>query len=175
MKEESKKYLYCFDSSAFMALNRTSNDVYEIPIAVWEQLEEMMKDGKIISHELVFNEIDSKSKKPDFLARWVRDKKEYFLETTSSQISIVQDIIIKFPRLIDYRCEREQADPWLIALAIEKSKEQTLFQETVPIVVSQESSNSDSKIPAVCKNFGIQHRSLREFFDEIGLSAVLNK
>lgn len=170
-----KKIIYCFDSSAFMALNRANNDLFDISSTLWKHLEEMMQDGMIISHKLVFEEIDSKSKSPDFLARWIANKRDYFKKITPFQIETVQGIVAKFPGLIDYKSEHDQADPWLIALAIEKSNEQTLFEKNIPIVVSQESANSGNKIPAVCKEFGVQHRSLREFFDEIGLGINISK
>ncbi len=41
--------------------------------------------------------------------------------------------------------------------------------------MSQESQKSSKKIPAVCKDFGIRHLSLKEIFDEIGLMADISK
>jgi hypothetical protein len=134
-----------------------------------------MKAGEIISHRLVFEEISIDSKNPDFITTWIADKKEYFLNRTNAQIAEVPKIIKKFPELIDYKYEREQADPWLIALAIEKSKENTLFETCTPVVVSQEKQNSSKKIPAACKAFNIEHLSLKDFFKEIGLNANISK
>lgn len=176
MPAQKHRNIYCFDTSAFITLGRTHEKVIELPASLWDHLEKMMRDGQIISHRLVFDEISSDIKDPDFVAQWIADKKACFLERTSAQISMVPNIVSRCPDLIDYQREHEQADPWLIALAIEKSKEQTLFYVNVSSkVVSQESSNSPKKIPAACKYFGIQHRSLREFFDEMGLSTELSK
>ena len=83
----------------------------------------MMKDGQIISHRVVFDEISSGAKNPDFITKWIANKRDYFLTRTDAQIIEVQKIVQKFPDLIDPGQEREQADPWLIALAVEKSKE----------------------------------------------------
>jgi Domain of unknown function (DUF4411) len=166
--------LYCFDTSAFLTLSRTSENVIEMPQALWQELEKMMRDGQLISHQLVFDEISSETKNPDFITQWIADKGRYFLGTTPAQVLMVPDIVKSFPGLIDYQSEREEADPWLIALAVEKMNEQLLFQRNVPIVVSQESQRSSKRIPAVCKAFSVQHRSLREFFDEIGLSTTLS-
>jgi len=170
-----QKKLYCFDTSAFIGLSRTSENIIELPETLWKHLENMMMAKEIISHRLVFEEISSNSKNPDFIARWIANKQECFLLKTDSQREHIPEIVKKCPDLIDYKMEREQADPWLIALAIEKSEENTLFEICAAIVVSQENPNSSKKIPAACKSFGIRHLSLRNFFDEIGLSTKLSK
>lgn len=175
MMSINKQKLYCFDTSAFVTLSRTNEKVIEVPPSLWDHLEGMMQDGTLISHSLVFDEIISKSKNPDFIAKWIEGKKQYFLERTPVQISTVSEIVHQFPDLIDPAREHEQADPWLIALAIEKSQELKLFDFNISIVVSQENPNSSKKIPAVCKYFGIQHEFLREFFDNIGLGTSLTK
>lgn len=167
--------VYCFDTSAFVTLSRTSENVIEMPEALWKRLEKMMKTGELISHRLVFDEISSGTKKPDFITKWIADKRDYFLLRTDEQIVSVQKIVSKFPDLIDHRQEREQADPWLIALAIEKSKNANLFEVHACVVVSQENANSSKKIPAACKAFKVEHLSLRQFFDEIGLGTKLSK
>jgi len=154
MDTEDQHKLYCFDTSAFVALNRTDESVISIPASLWEHLEKMMRQGDLVSHKIVFNEI--------------------FLDKTPAQILKVPEIIAKFPALINYEMEREQADPWIVALAIEKAREQKLFEKVLPIVISQESYKSPMKIPAVCKHFGILHKSLKEFFGEIGLSATIS-
>lgn len=163
------KDLYCFDTSAFITLGKTNERVMKLPSALWDRLEKMMQEGEIISHIVVFDELKTDSKNPDFIAKWIKDKKEYFLSKTPDQIKSVGEIIGNFPNLIDPESETEQADPWVIALAIERSKELTLFGENNCKVVSQENLNSSKKIPAVCKFFKVAHNSLREFFDDIGL------
>ncbi len=172
---QKQKKIYCFDTSAFVTLSRTSENIIELPKTLWEHLEAMMESGNIISHRIVFNEISSNSKNPDFIAKWIADKKECFIDRTDIQIAEIPKIVKKFPGLINYAYEREQADPWLIALAIEKSKDNNLFEVSASVVVSQENPNSSKKIPAACKAFNIGHLSLRSFFDEIGLSASISK
>ena len=172
---QKQKKIYCFDTSAFVTLSRTSENIIELPKTLWEHLEAMMESGTIISHRLVFNEINSNSKNPDFITKWIANKKDSFIDRTDVQIAEIPKIVKKFPALIDFTYEREQADPWLIALAIEKSKEDTLFEICASVVVSQENPNSSKKIPAACKAFNIGHLSLRSFFDEIGLSASIAK
>lgn len=171
----SEKKIYCFDTSAFVTLSRTSENIIEVPVSLWDHLEKMMQDENIISHQLVFDEINSNSKNPDFITKWIANKKNSFLKRTEMQISLMPQIVKDFPDLIDPNREHEQADVWLIALAIEKSRELTLFQTSLIIVVSQENPHSSKKIPAACRFFGIRHFSLREFFDELGFSLTLSR
>ncbi|MBN1494643.1 DUF4411 family protein [Candidatus Peregrinibacteria bacterium] len=172
---QKHKNIYCFDTSAFLTLSRTSENIIELPETLWEHLELMMKSSELISHKIVYDEISSKNKNPDFITKWILNKKDYFLERTNTQIIEVSKIVKQFSSLIDINCEKEQADPWVIALAIEKSKDDNLFEVFTSIVVSQESLTSTKTIPAVCKAFGIRHLSLRTFFNEIGLSASILK
>jgi hypothetical protein len=164
MSPKKKKNIYCFDSSSLIVLGMVHTQVMEIPKALWSRLDSSFTAGEIISHRLVFDEISSNAKNPDFIARWIADKKSYFLGKTPMQVELVVDIIKAFPKLIDYQSEHEQADPWLIALAMEKSKENTLFYINLLSVVTQESPRSSQKIPAACKHFGIQCKSLKDFF-----------
>lgn len=170
-----KRKVYCFDTSAFVMLSRTSENIIALPDELWDYLKKMMEDGDIISHEIVFEEISSGTKNPDFITKWIADKKASFLKKSNSQITDVSKIVKQFPDLIDSEAEHEQADPWIVALAMEKCGDKNLFEECECIVVSQESQKSSKKIPAVCKSFGVKHLSLKEFFDEIGLTANVKK
>jgi len=171
----SSRKIYCFDTSAFVTLSRTDENIIQIPGALWELLEKMMQNGEVISHKLVFEEISSNSKKPDFITKWVMDKERFFINRTQTQLDSIPKIVSNFPGLIDPLREHEQADIWLIALAVERAQDNPLFGGNTAIVVSQENPNSSKKIPAACNFLGIKHMSLREFFDEIGLGVELIK
>jgi hypothetical protein len=133
----------------------------------------MMADGKIISHKIVFDEICYKGGKSDFVSQWLQGKENSFIGTSATQISKVPEILKNFPDLIDPSREREQADPWLVALALEKANEGNLFYINMPIVVTHENKQSNKKIPAACKHFGISCQSLRDFFHENDITISL--
>lgn len=171
----TSRKIYCFDASAFIMLGRTTENIIALPDELWDHLKKMMEDGEIISHEIVFEEINSGTKNPDFITKWIVDKKAGFLKKTDSQITDVSRIVKQFPGLINPEAEHDQADPWIVALAMQKCKEKTLFEEYDCVVVSQEKQKSSMKIPAVCKYFGVKHLSLKEFFDEIGLTTDIKK
>ena len=134
---------------------------------MWIELEKMFMSGKLISHEYVYDEFFTESSKPDFISKWIKNRKQYFYSVSDSQIELVQNILKKFPKLIDPEKEKNQADPWIIALAKEKMEELSLFKgRTKIIVVSQEKITSSIKIPAACREFGVQHMNLEEFYKD---------
>jgi hypothetical protein len=173
MNDDQKK-IYCFDSSAFISLNRAEK-IIPIP-DLWPELENYMNQGVIISHEIVYEELNPNSENADSLGKWIKNKKRFFLEVTQKQIDLVSDIIDKFSTLIDAEKEKDEADPWIIALAKEKSDEITLFGKNIFIyVVSQEKITSPKRIPAVCRYLGIPHMNLEDFFIDVGWSFGLIK
>ncbi len=76
-------------------------------------------------------------------------------------------MLAHFPRLIDARAKKDEADPWIISLVIEKMEEENLFgKDSDFVVVSAESEKSDTKIPAVCKHYKVRHMNLFQFFED---------
>jgi hypothetical protein len=100
-------------------------------------------------------------------------ERKYFHNKTSLVDTVSKSPV--FPDLIDSESEHEQADPWVIALAIEKAGEDPLFGKKSVAVVSQENKLSPKKIPAACTFFKTEHLSLKDFFQEVGLSIKLTK
>lgn len=163
----NQEKIYCFDSSIFISLNRIHN--YVPILDVWDELEKLFKAGRLISHEFVYDEFNPERKNPDFLAKWIKDKKQYFLGITDKQVELTGKILEKFPTLINSENEKNQADPWIVALAIEKMEEITLFeQNTLIYVISQEKISSPKRIPAVCKEFKVPHMNLDAFIKDNG-------
>jgi len=161
---DGKEKIYCFDTSVFTSLNRIHN-IIPIP-DFWELLEKLFKDGKIISHEYVFDEI----KPGDFIGKWVQNKQQYFIGLSDKQFENIKKILKQFPDFIDPQKEKNQADPWVIALAMEKAEEQNLFGKNILIyVVSQEKISSTKRIPAVCKAFKIEPLNLEAFLKDNGM------
>ena len=168
----SAKTKYFIDTSALIRIFRFYPEDLREPI--WNKLESMFKSGQLVSHRLVYDEITTTSKNPDVLSEKVKPLKEHFKTLKYGQSILVSDIVKKFPGLIDPSREKEQADPWLIAIAIEDKKEDS---DTEIYVVSEESETKPNKIPAVCAHYGIKHLSLEKFYKDIGLSfsVSLNK
>jgi len=158
MKSESP--IFCIDTNVFVLFYR----FYPRTIApdLWDNLETLFSEGRIISHKIVFDEICHDLKNPDEIAKWIIPKESYFEPINQRQTILLPEILRFSPNLIDYNREREQADPWLIAMMIEKNE---LNDNCSYIMVSNESKNSPKKVPAACKNFNIECIDLIEFFE----------
>ena len=138
-----------------------------LPDEVWTRLDELMTSGKIISHRTVYDEVVSGSKQPDKVSAWLQPRKAYFELPTARQIEVMSDVVNQFEKLIDVNNERDQADPWLVALAVEKNEQDTAHEY---IVVTQEKQASTVKLPAACRGFSVGCIPLAQFFDENGIT-----
>ena len=163
----SKEKIYIFDANVFINLHRIDMHSIRLPTEVWTKLHELMTSGKIISHRTVYDEVVSGSKKPDKVSAWLQPRSSYFERSTARQIEIMADVINRFPKLIDVNIERDQADPWLVALAAEKIEQDSSHEY---VVVTQESQASTVKLPAACKAFNVHSISLANFFEENGIT-----
>ena len=88
-----------------------------------------------------------------------------FKEPTLRQIVLVQEILKEFPSLIDTE-RKYDADPWVIALAIElSSSAQTTLLTIKRIVVTEEKlRGTQVKIPYVCNQKSIEAIDIVELF-----------
>ena len=168
------KTIFCFDSSALIRLHNFYGP--ELIPEIWDELENLFITNQIISHRLVFDELTTNAKNPDNLSKWITSKRQYFKSMTGTQAQYVSEIISEFPGLIDPNSEKDQADPWLIALVLEERKQLGLFASSQEfIVISEESEKSPQKIPSVCKRHNIRHFNLKEFFGFNGWILKLEK
>ncbi len=162
--------IYVFDASVFIRLNRINEDDFEIPVAVWEKFTELFNNGELISHRYVYDEIVSSSRDPDTVSRWFKKHKIHCPQENLEQVLLNSQITRKFPELIKTKQEKEQADPWIIAMAVDL---QGKDEEHEYIVVTQESRRSTVKIPSAAKDFGIDSITLKEFLQEKGISLAM--
>lgn len=159
--------IYCIDASAFITMHRFYPQSM-IP-DLWHHLESLIQENKIISHEIVYNEIVPKQGNKDELAQWMSNFKFAFRPVSQRQMDLLPDILAHFPKLIDEEAEKEQADPYLIAMLIEIMEERGIFGTASDhIIVSTESERSSDKLPAACKHYDIRHFNLFEFFKDNG-------
>jgi len=163
MKSEHNKYFV--DSSALITINRYYPS--KVFPDLWQHLDELFKNKRIFSHDIVFDEIVPSSGPKDEIGKLLSKHKSSFYPITKKQGQLALNILTNFPRLIDPRAKKDEADPWIIALVIEKMEELNLFgQDSDFVLVSAESEKSDTKIPAVCNYFNVRHLNIFQFFED---------
>ena len=168
---QNQSLIFCFDTSAFVDINRYL--VRLIP-QLYPELDKLFNSGRLISHKIAFQEITARSKRPDSLTKWILPKEAFFKDISLRQALLVSEIVQKFPTLIHYNKEKDDADPWLIALVIEQRSRPDLFSSLQEFaLVSTESAFIPNRLPEVCKHYSIKHFDLPDFFKANGWSINL--
>ena len=171
---KSENNIYFIDSSALITVNRFYPS--KVFPDLWRYIDDLFKQKRIFSHEMVFDEIVSVSGPKDEIGKLIAKYKSSFYSITNQQGQLALKILANFPRLIDPRAKKDDADPWIIALVVEKIEEENLFgKDSDFVVVSAESEKSETKIPAACKYFKVRHMNLFQFFDDNGWEFKMNK
>lgn len=148
---------YVFDSNIFIGLQqRQPRDIYP---SVWNKLNDLIADGTIISSREVFDELTLGD---DALSEWAKDRKEVFLPSDVSIQERVRTILCTDRGLVEGGKKRNNADPFVIALAMEKQ---------CKVVTEEAPSNSvvAPKIPNICSKYGIPYTNFVGFMREMNL------
>ncbi len=143
---------YIIDTSSLVKLNRENPlDVYP---SVWKKLETLATADRLIAPREVFNEINQND---DQLGNWAKKQRKMFKQPTSRQIELVQQILKNHPALIDAD-RKYDADPWVIALAIEMStnSQTTLFQIKRIVVTEEKLRGNKENIPFISNEMSIE-------------------
>ncbi len=149
---------YVFDSNVFMNLQqRQPIDVYP---SVWEKISEFMEEGIITSSQEVYEEILVGG---DYLSKWAKLRHKYFIPTDEETQIVVRNILSKYRGLVEGGKKKNNADPFVIAVAQIKGC----------TVVSEETRTNNSgspKIPDVCSYLGINCINFVAFSREMKIS-----
>lgn len=144
---------YVFDSGPFIDLNNYPPDIFS---SFWDQLNQMLKEGEIISSIEVFRELEDYN--DEFVAEWTKKNKKYFLKPSIEEQELAKEILAKFPYLIKedvILSGKPLADPFVIAQAKVHNC----------ILVHQEKFKPNAhKIPNVCEFYKVTEISLFDFF-----------
>ena len=159
MNGDSK--IYCLDTSAIVdAWTDQPIDIFE---SLWQRLDDLAKEGRLISPEEVRQEL----RYPENLKTWAAERDVLFheLEDDAEQMTVTR-VVDRFraelKRLnIRMRPTDFQADPFVVALAQIKNA----------TVVMHEKKNPEygrPKIPNVADWYGVRSIRFLEFLREIG-------
>lgn len=129
-------------------------------LAFWENLEQIVSEGRIVSAREVYNELDRQSTKPH-VDDWAKANKHLFPHPTEVEMTFVARIfeVGHFQQLVSDKQRtlgRPAADPFIIAAAHEREA----------CVITEESKTANAgKIPNVCDHFGIDCINLEKFME----------
>ena len=156
--------IFIADSSALIEIQQKyPHDVFG---GLWKNLSGLAKNGRMVAPRHVFDEIKNYAR-DDYLKTWAAQHKDMFKEPTPAHYLKVKEILASFPHLINPKSEFEQADPYVIAMAVCMASQTTLVQN-IRVVVTEESFSKPQKIPDVCRNLGIKCINTIEMFRQEG-------
>ncbi|MEN3370303.1 MAG: hypothetical protein V7609_2446 [Verrucomicrobiota bacterium] len=149
---------FCVDSSGWLD-GWTRNYPRDVFQTLWQRIEELIAAGEVITSEEVYVEL---AKKDDDLHAWIHARKSMLVPPEEKIQQKVAELLGKYPRLVDTLKGRSQADPFVIATAIERGA----------VVVTGELMGSATKprIPFVCQSEGIRCITFLEMIRELKLT-----
>ena len=156
--------VYVMDASSLIRINRENpRDIFE---KVWKSLEQLVKEGGLISPKEVLDEIMGKD---DGLSKWAKKQRKIFKNPTQRQVGYVQEILDEYPSIIDVK-RRYSADPWVIALALERERtpQKTLHQMKNIVVTEEKRRGERVRIPLICDNLSIETMDVLTMFRQEG-------
>ena len=150
---------YVFDTTPFVSLFR--NFYPSTFVTLWENFDELIEIGKIVSTREVFREIEDQD---DELKEWAKTHKGVFATPTAEEGAFVGRIYavrhfqanIKQQKLLK---GGKNADPFVIAKAAVLK---------VPVVTLEQLRPNAAKIPNICERFDVPCLSLEEFMQQEG-------
>lgn len=150
-------YKYAVDTCSFTHLGRSyPSDVFP---GVWEKMEELISDQLICSVDEVYLEIKAQD---DNLSNWANRRQHIFLPTDEDVQHNAIDILQTHSNLLDLRKNKSGADPFLIAVA--------MVHDCAVVTEEKPSGGPErSKIPDVCKYYGIECIKVLEMLRREGL------
>ena len=159
------KVVYIVDTSALIMLESTFK--YDNPVfkAIWEEIEDLIRQGCFKTIDFVNGEIDSYEGKQDFLKKWVKKwKKHFVIETDANSINAAIPIINDEYKsgFFDSKKQaegKEEADPYLIGFCKTHNC----------VLITNESKIRPNKIPEVSAKNGVKCIDINDFLVERGL------
>jgi hypothetical protein len=146
---------YCIDTSSLVNLHQWRPAV-RFPKA-WRRLATLMQTDRLIAPRAVLEEL---ARREDTLLTWARRRKSMFKKTTPSLVRRVREIIRRFPDLADINAASGSADPFVVALALEKS---TLLGKAI-VVTEEKYAPGRTRIPHVCQAYDLRYLTVHQLF-----------
>lgn len=151
---------YVLDTSAISVFGHYYRDTFQ---TFWENLEQLIEEGRLTSVRQVEQELERYSANPH-IEEWVDNHGNLFVTPSAEVMAGVREILAvpHFQQMIGEKRQLKPgpvADPWVIARAWELDG----------CVVTEETPKPNSaKIPNVCDHFGIDCAPVRGMLEQEG-------
>lgn len=170
--------IYLIDTNAFLFPYKQYYRFHLAP-TFWTQLKDKCTSGNIVTLDKVWDEIctTSEEDKKDQIQLWLESEIPHSKEVTNkSNIvghygQIIQHLTSSpqyHPNAVKEWADIKIADPWLIAVALEKGYTIVSFENKIP--VQPLNPMKRAKIPNVCEDFNVPYCDLFDMMTDLGFS-----
>ena len=146
---------YSVDTSAFLDawVRYYPPDVFP---GMWQQMDRAAKNGTLLASDEVLRELE---KKDDGAHEWVKARPEMLVKLDKEIEARVQDIMRRYPRLVDTKKGRSVGDPFVVAVARARK---------LAVITGENATDKMDvpRIPDVCDDLGIRWLRIIDFFRE---------
>lgn len=150
-------FLWILDTNAAIDFKRYDLVPLDQQWEFWDHLLQIVREGNLIFPAQVRKELadPNKIKHPDMPSAWAAQAWKEMDHRHSLGDDDVQKIVHRYPNLIDPRKEKDEADPYVVALALDRKR-----GYEVCVVLADE---GDKALRTACEGFGIPVVGASEF------------
>lgn len=139
---------YCIDTSSIVALKWNYPRKSLGPL--WDLLEQLAKDGRLIAPHEVLRELDPVE---DEMKAWAKARSSIFVPIDTDQANAIKEIQTVFPGVSASAKPGPHADPWCLALSLVRTRS---GDDLYLITEEKDTTTKSDKIPYVARHFKIQ-------------------
>lgn len=156
--------LWILDTNAALDFKRYDLVPLDQQWEFWDYLLGIVREGNLIFPAQVRKELadPSKIKHPDMPSGWAAQAWKEMEHRHPLGDEDVKEIIDRYPNLIDPKKEKDEADPYVVALALDLDRKRAGYE--VCVVLADE---GDKALRAACEGFGIPVVGASEFVARI--------
>lgn len=140
---------YSLDTNTWIYLWRYYYPIDVFP-SVWDKIDQAIQSGIIRSPREVYLELEAGR---DDLFEWLKKRKEVFIELNQSQQQHVIKIMAEFARFVDKDKAISDADPFVIALAIDQNLTVVTTEKRKEIQKGDKEARPN--IPNICEHYSV--------------------
>jgi hypothetical protein len=131
---------------------------------LWQRLGDLIHTDRLVSPIQVFEELRIGKDPLAVWAKQCRRDRRLFKATTREIAGVAREIIRRFPDLVDVNRPSEQADPFVVALAVAESK-RDMFPPPCTVITDEKFTfTGRARIPKVCGEYKMPYLTIHQMF-----------
>lgn len=152
---------YCLDTSFLIYLEATFKPDNPVFSAIWEELDDLIKQGCLVTSTFVQDEIEDYQGKETYLKEWLKKRKHIVQQMDGPSLILAQKVINEhqntgFLKRKKWESNKNEADPYLIGLC----------QTHGWVLLTKESDDRPNRLPMVARSYGVGVLPFVEFLAE---------